>query len=592
MPPVLQPEVPLAAEKGGKEAPVPTWSYRRDTLPQESEEGPPKLRRMVPTPMVAMMKEEEQRKAGVQGPPVLQPAVSSGGVTHVTSTVHQSGGTVRPANPVAPAAGAGKPAPRIMRISKEDYLRLVAENKIKIVQQAPGVTGQVIRLQPGLSIKPKLAPSATVTSPPTSATVVSSSVSPSGDDGSPAVAVSSTCSVSTTVSSGAPRCATTFSAGSEVPAGNSSVKTVAKESVADSSQSSSAMPVLDASQTPSCQASTSVTSPSSVKVSSSASVTPGNTPSSVSVVPSEGASSVSQKVPPSTDSKVVSEESVKGSRVTATDAKKSTSHSHKQGADNTKKEALPSSSAQRSEQSVSGSHRTDKISEKQSGASRPGKRKHGEDSEVTTAKVSRNTEQDSVTDSTHTPTPKECSEMASSSQQKAMPKINLTGLSSQLASAMAKKRDHPSDKAPFPKHQAAESSGSVNSGEGSVEVQDQENLTGDVCADNRLEEDMSTPSSQHRDETAMEVEESPPSQPPPSSNGKGLFECMADGGKDNTARSELTPPRPKVNAPGSKGSTPGSGSRGSKSPLKHADSNIFQRMLDFTNEDVTEKVRT
>ncbi|KAL8614346.1 hypothetical protein ACOMHN_007684 [Nucella lapillus] len=583
MPPVLEREVPLMDEKPTAGQPLPTWSYRRETLPQTSDDGPPKLRRMMPSPITAKLREQEMlgsnkegdggkinTAAATQGPPVLEaqspmvrgvgvtPVVSSsGGVTRVASAVHQSGGTVRAAAPVTASPGTSvvKPAPKVMRISKEDFQRLVAENKIRVVQQAPAGQGQVVRLQAGVQIKPKTVPPAggvTATTTPALTTTPVSSVSSKASASLTASALSS-----------------------------------------PSSEKLATPPITQSSPVSVCSAGSvtcSVTSPSLA--------TPSTTPSlsAVSANPNQcSASATTPTIPAHSSQSSVS-------------LKKQTDSSSSSSSSSNKKAIVSSSDTQVSGNVIRGRQTANSDTENQESkynaspesglngrdtksvdrAPKSKKRMHDsddDDSDIPLAKFTCASNSKGESSKTVTTQPKEQPTTAGSDSQTSMPKINL---STQLASAKAKKCDQSPSKA----RTEREDSTSVYSKEGRSKSEPDlpPPLLDEGDSPSGWEAESVDDQRGEEEESAMDVEEDsrPPMLEPVSVAG-----CADKGVTDSGV---TTPPRSssagsKITTPGSgsKSSTPGSGSKSSRSPLKHADSNIFQRMLDFTSGDNAEK---
>ena len=704
MPPVLQPEVSVSQEKSAAGTPAPTWSYRRETNPQAVDEGPPKLRRMVPSPITSMLKEHEQHKSKEgsksifipvshpSGPPVLRaqgPVGTSAGVTSITSTIHQSGGTMRAATP---GIAGLKPGQRVMHISKEDYMRLLAQNKIKIVQQVAGGKGQVIRLQAGLQIvsqRPRLSsPTGTAARPPATATATAAG---SGSGAGGAVPGTSTVSGSVTVAAS--------SVGSVVLSAPSPTVAAKKPfvvnpwSVTENSASLSSLPATGSAFSPPKSAPLAQTTPALVSpiaavtkppvspetvpqtvsqtapVSTSPTATapvshtdpasaseempiPKSTAAAVSVSQSMPASmSPIAPVPLSQTSPAAAPSAAKPNSVsqpapvpvkgTAPAARGSgddvheerlsqsarialTNQSHKQFAGYTSK-CEPSATSDRkgdgadassvltvigSSAGLNGTH-GDLLG--QDRVSKPVKRRLSsqEDCDAAPPAKALRPSHSTLPDSSRggdakSSTLNEQHSAAAVSDQKAVPRVNLTGLTSQLVSAMAKKREQSSpgsSKLSPSRHAATKSPGPEGKGasESTLEQDpppprlDQENLAADAShTENPVELDRET--NQQREESEMEVEDcsgGPPLLEPAinslssQSRRGGLFESLGRGSSllssdaDSSRGVEVTPSRLVVGSPGS---------RSSKSPLKHADSNIFQRMLDFSGGELPGKV--
>ncbi|KAK7099604.1 hypothetical protein V1264_003719 [Littorina saxatilis] len=589
MPPVLQPEVTVATEKSASGTPVPTWSYRRETHPPSLDEGPPKLRRMVPSPITSMLRDQEQQgkekdtRSGFvpirpKAPPSLQPqsplVVSQGGVTKVTSTIHQSGGIVRPVAVPGVVSPEGKPAPRVVSISREDYLRLLQQNKIKVVQQAPGGKGQVIQLQAGLQIitqkgapTPATAPlpTATIASPAASVTVACSSegskvistVSPAGGM-KKAIMVNPW---SVTDSSQSRTSTSAFSPSKLAPltgSGANSVSSAVITSPAVSSAITASSPRVRPVKDP-------------VMISPRASVRLPQSPSTSATTPPVSSSPAG---PTPLRGKSHTEGGGSGHKLPESIESCVKTNSHKQSA------------GYGSKSDMSGDQDSDGSGDQDSGESgsdgnatdsSPGVNRsvHRDGQEQKRSSVKRkNDDSDSGAPLAKSSRPSGGSEKSVASNvktsppgQKAVPQINLTGLSSQLASAMARKRKQcspePHNTSPPKQNHTSPNSGancsSSSVSQAAASAVDQENLSaGDPMPEDSLN------SSDETEGSDMEAEDlaGPPrleaaSVPPSTSARKG---------------GEVTPPRLKA-----------SGSVLGKSPLKHADSNIFQRMLDMSS---------
>ena len=731
MPPVLQAEVNVSQEKSAEGTPAPTWSYRRETKPPLADDGPPKLHRMVPSPVTTMLREQEQAKGAegaksifipasqTQGPPSLQaPSPLVTNVTSITSAIHQSGGTVGPAAAV-PVAGAPvvKPGQRVMHISKQDYMRLLAQNKIRIVQQAPGGKGQVIQLQAGLQIitqRPVLSPpgggaaaaasatatatagavpgtsssassstprSVTVTASSPGSTVLSSpSPSPSVAGKQPFVTVPSSPSPSPSVAGKQPFVINPWSVTTESSAPPSALPLTGSASLAQATPASAPPVVAPVAQSPTGPVIVSQTTPRTVAQTASVSVppvaavtvvqaalasasekTPVSTPpvapvcffqsapvsmSPVTPVPLSQAlpavassatpNPVSQAAPLSQTATSRTKESAKGSGDDLCDDKISqsarsvlTSRSHKQFAGYTSKCEQPAAGDRKSDGakptsavtvigSSVGLNGTHGDSPGQDRGSKPVRHRLAaeDDDDVPPAKVFRPAH-DTLPDNSGDGAVKKSAklkEQSDISDQTAMPKVNLKGLSSQLASAMAKKLEQSSaesSKLSASKRNHADSKPEGKTCSESSPEQDSpapclrhENMTTDAALpENPSESD--DEADELMEESEMEVEDSGGCGPPllepvadslssRSGAGKGgLFESMgsslSSSETDNSRSAEITS-RVVVGSLGSRGSTSGSGSRNSKTPLKHADSNIFQRMLDFSSGSSPEKV--
>lgn len=716
MPPVLQPEVTVSQEKSAAGTPLPTWSYRRETNPPVVDDGPPKLRRMVPSPITSMLKEHEQRKSKEggksifipishpQGPQMLQaqvPRVMSTGVTNITSSIHQSGGTVRPVQPAAVSGIPGlKPGQRVMHISKEDYMRLLAQNKIKVVQQVPGGKGQVVQLQAGLQIvsqKPRLSSpggaTATLSAPATATAAVgsgaggavsgTSSVSGSvtvGASGggatvlsapSPTVAVkkpfvinpwsvtdNSTSSSAPPVTGSAfshpnvaPLAQTTPIVASPIAAGGKStiapvtvsqttLKTVSQMAPVSMSPTAT-VTILKTTPAPtsekmlvsmsraaviSTSQPTSVSDSQKVSVSMSAIAPVPLSPTSSAVAPSSTQpSSVSHPNPaPLRGTSEALSVSVKGNaddihedRISPSARRALTSQSHKQFAGYTSKCEQSAASERKSDGAEAGAavtvagssaglNGTHSDMQGQGRISEPAKQRlAGEDDcDAPPTKVFRpahNALPASVRSGAAKSTAlNEQKDAAVISEQKAVPMVNLTGLSSQLASALAKKREQSSSESSKVSPLSQSRTSANLEGRGSSEQDpppprlDQQNTAiSGAFQENPLELDSDT--NEPKEESEMEVDDSggPPLLEPVTdslsshSRRGGLFESLGNtlpsSDADNSKNVEVTPSRLVVSS---------AGSRSSKSPLKHADSNIFQRMLDLSSGQSSGKVLT
>ena len=695
MPPVLQPEVSISQGKSAAGTPAPTWSYRRETNPQVADEDPPKLRRMVPSPITSMLKEHEQRKtkegsksifipvSHPSGPPVLRaqgPVGTSAGVTSITSTIHQSGGTVRAATPaVAPGIAGLKPGQRVMHISKEDYMRLLAQNKIRIVQQLPGGKEQVIQLQAGLQIvsqRPRLSSPAGAATRPLATATATAAGSGSGADG----AVPGTSSVSGSVTVAA------SSVGSAVLSAPSPAVAAKKPfvvnpwSVSENSASPSSLPATGSAFSPPKSAPLAQTTPalvSPIAVVTKSPVSPETAPVSMSPtatapvshttpasaseempIPKSTAAavSVSQSMPASvspiapvplsqtspaaapsaTKPNSVSQPApvpVKGTapaargsgddvheeRLSQSARRALTNQSHKQFSGYTSK-CEPLESSDRKDDGADASSALTVIGSSaglngthddlpgQDRVSKPVKRRLSSQDDCDAAppakalRPSHGTLPDSLRGgAAKSATLNEQNSTAAVSDQKAVPRVNLMGLSSQLASAMAKKREQSSpgsSKLSPSRHATTKSPGLEGKGASELTPErdpppprlDQENLAADAShTENPVELDRET--NQQREESEMEVEDcsgGPPLLEPAinslslQTGRSGLFESLLSSDADSSRGVEATPSRLVVGSPGS---------RSSKSPLKHADSNIFQRMLDFSSGELPGKVR-
>ncbi|XP_076451085.1 uncharacterized protein LOC143286979 isoform X2 [Babylonia areolata] len=601
MPPVLEPEVPIPnEEKPATGTPVPTWSYRRDTLPTVAEDGPPRLRRMVPNPTAG----KRPVVSSVQGPPVLEaqsPVVcsSSGGVTQVMSAIHHSGGTVRTTAvssappPLSTGTAAPKPpaAPRVMRISKEDYQRLLAENKIKIVQQAPGGQGQVVKLQAGLQIKAKTvqgitaaSATATLTKPVVASSVSAASVTKSTV--SPAISMSVQGKQSGEADKSS---ACTSSSSSVAGAASSSATSVSSSSV----RVSSAVPV-------SCAASPPVPLSTDPPQPLSPSQSPPDAGSNTHTAPSHTTLLSASQVAPAAKKKVIESKDKEGTPNTSEQQFSGYVSGRAQSASSDKKSQQSKHSA-----SDSGLNGTDDHGREGDRTPKSCKRRNtdDDDSDIPLAKVGRSSKTQQDVSETRKTKPKEQPTTAGDDSPKStMPKINLKGLSSQLASAMAQKRDKPPSKSCPPQSKRKDSKSLRFKGKESAPDQDPSPSLVNQAATSDSPSRESPPSTDPREESDMEMEEvvEPPLLEPVSESesrrGKaGLFESVggevSPEGPDRTRSPQLSPSADRVTSAGSKGSAPGSGSgsKSSKSLLKHADSNIFQRMLDFTGSDSPEK---
>ena len=135
--------------KCGNSKPIPTWSYREYGVLLDDNPSPPKPCCVKPAVGAAC-----QPKTGghhkLSGSPSYQPV--GGSTDQLKLAAADASGTAHVPKILPSDASAPPRVQRVMHISKDAYLKLLAANKIKVVQQVLGGKGQVVQLTAGLKL--------------------------------------------------------------------------------------------------------------------------------------------------------------------------------------------------------------------------------------------------------------------------------------------------------------------------------------------------------------------------------------------------------------------------------------------------------